>query len=95
MLVLVVAATLLGMMRGAAVSDQLTSTAGLVGSTMTVRGVIAEDPQVTARGDTRIVLRDLHDQHRHYPGSLWASVRGEKPYRRADALKRKATPWPA
>lgn len=94
MLVLVVAATLLGMMRGAAVSDQLTSTAGLVGSTMTVRGVIAEDPQVTARGDTRIVLRDLHDQHRHYPGSLWASVRGEKPYRRGDELTLRAAMKP-
>ncbi len=94
MAVLVMTAIMLGIMRGNAVSQQLALTDKLVGSAVTLQGVITEDPQITARGDTRVVLSSLRDARHHYLGSLWLSIRGEKSYRRGDGLTIRAVMKP-
>ncbi len=76
----------IGWLRGSDVMTGLVPTQQLVGQQVTISGVIAEDIQVTARGDSRIVLTALRDERRHYDGSIWTSIRGEKTYRRGDRL---------
>ena len=87
MLVLVSAATLLGMMRGAAVSRSVTSTAGFGWRIfMTVRGVIAERP--SGHGSRRlrvsccVIFMISIDTILVHCGRVCVA----KPYRRGDEL---------
>lgn len=79
-------AVVLGMVRGHDVDMSLQSTRDLVGHEVTIAGVIAEDAQISPRGDTRVVLGNLHDTPRQYNGEIWLSINGEKSYERGDQL---------
>ncbi|MFZ1812096.1 MAG: ComEC/Rec2 family competence protein [Candidatus Saccharimonadales bacterium] len=82
----VCAAIVIGAMRGDAIHQLLRSTEQLASHSVTLAGAIAEDPQVTANGLTRVVLHELRDEHTHYAGSAWLTIRGEKTFRRGDKL---------
>ncbi len=84
-LAIVLVAFCLGMQRGSHVRQELMLTSGLVGRTVTIRGIINEDPQISARGDQRIILNKLRIDTVDYQGSLWTSgAKGE--YKRGDTM---------
>ncbi|MEO5691428.1 MAG: ComEC/Rec2 family competence protein [Candidatus Saccharimonadales bacterium] len=85
LVVIVALATIIGIIRGNFVHDQLTRTASLTGQIKQINGIIAEDPQISVRGDLRIIMSNLVIDAVSYKGSLWTSgAKGE--YKRGDTI---------
>jgi competence protein ComEC len=56
-----------------------------VGETITIEGNISEDPQKTARGDTRIALSNIRIVSQQYEGSVWITATSGV-YKRGDSI---------
>lgn len=75
----------IGLLHGSNQKLDLYKLEGYEGQTIVLQGTIAEDPQKTARGDTRIVLSNIMIHRASYKGSVWITVRSGE-YKRGDAL---------
>ena len=75
-------AVLVGNIRGSVYDTQLESLRSLVGQKVVISGVINEDPQLSVRGDTRLVVSSLRDSRRSYAGVMWVSINGESTLKR-------------
>lgn len=84
---LVLAGFLVGLARGGQYSQQLAPLEGLTGKTLAITGRVLEDPSHTARGDTRLVVRDVKIEDDHFPGTIWVSVQGDSSVGRDDIVQ--------
>ncbi len=78
-------AVFLGLGRGHDVRVSLKVTTSLSGQTKTIQGIIAEDPQISARGDQRIILDHLVIDSTDYAGTVWIST-DKADYKRGDGI---------
>lgn len=78
--------TMLGVMRGSNYAYQLERIAWYEGRTMYARGIIAEDPQKSPRGSTRLVVHDIKAGSDSYTGQLWLETNDTRKFRRCDAI---------
>lgn len=85
-ILLVVLSLMIGWWRGSVVSYQLSDMETLIGQEVTLSGYIAEDPNVSERGDTRIVVKDVFISSESVRGLAWVTVRGETGLGRGDRL---------
>ena len=80
-------AVVIGIIRGSSFTTELTPLAIKADSSVTIQGVIVEDPRVTARGDTMIGIANITIDTKKYTGTVWATLRGEQAFRRGDTIR--------
>lgn len=76
----------IGMARGSSVQRELRPLQQLAGQTVTLRGVISEDPHVIPRGDTQLVISQLENESHATAGAVWVTLRGEQIMERGDRI---------
>lgn len=77
---------LLGMARGGDLQADLRKYEPFIGRTVTVAGIIAEDPSLAAGGEQRLRLREVTIGDHKLPGIAWISTFEEAEFKRSDKV---------
>jgi len=83
---IVLAGLLCGLLRGNAELAGLAGYRPYLQHTVTVQGVISEDPSVGPSGELRVSLGHIMMGKQRLPGKLWVSVATDRSLRRSDTL---------
>jgi len=84
--IVLIGGMLIGLWRGAIVSADSSVAERYIGTTVELRGTIAEDSDVNARGQTTLRLRDVVVDNRTVGGIVWVSVDRTDKLRRSDSV---------
>lgn len=90
--VMTMMAIIVGIIHGSFWREALNAVEGRQGNMTEIQGVVADDPVVTARGDTTISISHLVLDNASYRGSVWATLRGEHILSRGDTVTIKGQP---
>ena len=74
-----------GYLHASNVDRSLQPLENFAGRAITLSGTISEDPQQTARGEKRIILKDIKVEGVKYEGSIWITAKSGE-YKRGDGL---------
>ncbi len=85
-LLAVIAGLLIGWQRGSQETLALSTYDRYIGSTVTVRGVISDDPQLNAQSQTEFSLHDIGIGQRPMTGRMYVSVVGKAQLKRGDTV---------
>lgn len=78
---------LLGMWRGDIVQRQLAVYDHLIGTTVVLRGVVAEDRDTNARGQTILRLKDVRVEGHLTTGQIWVALKTTADAQRSDVVE--------
>lgn len=84
---LVASGAMLGLWRGGLVQGEVASYKDLFGHTVTVRGVVSEDPELDEKGRMTIRLNVESIDDHMMPGALWLGGLEKKDIKRGDTLE--------
>ena len=77
---------LMGLWRGGGVQQELAVYDHLIGRTVTLTGVIAEDTDINARGQTTVRLREVSINNHDVGGQVWVAFTDKSEAKRSDIL---------
>lgn len=86
LLFMAVAGCLIGAWRGSQLGHDLAVYRNLIGHTVTVRGVVSEDPDVDKSGAPTLRLGDISIDGHQLPGKIWAGLAEQPPIERSDSV---------
>jgi len=86
LILVVVVSVVVGISRGEIVQSQLMTIESTVGSQIILQGKVFEDPQLSDRGDTKLVLKDIVIDNHSVRGQIWVTLRGPQEIGRGDSI---------
>ena len=81
-----VAGGVIGLWRGMQERVGVRAYEGLIDQTVTVTGIVAEDPDVDSRGQTVLRLKEVEILGRSLPGMVWVSAPRHEQVQRSDSV---------
>lgn len=85
-LFVVVAGLLIGLVRGSSVANQLTVYDSLIDRTVTIQGVVSEDPDRDKQGNTTVRINNIQADGHAIEGTVWVSSRPVEAIKRSDTV---------
>lgn len=82
----IIGGLLIGLWRGSVEQQALTVYQSLIGKTLTLRGVVADDVSEDKQGNTVLRLKDIVFGTYNLPGQLWINVSKKQPVERSDNI---------
>lgn len=86
LLLLLIAGGVIGLWRGMQERVGVRAYEGLIDQTVTVTGIVAEDPDVDSRGQTVLRLKEVEILGRSLPGMVWVSAPRHEQVQRSDSV---------
>lgn len=76
----------IGLWRGSVLENQLTIYKSLIGQSVTLRGVVSDDPDLSKRGEVVLRLKEIHFNGKMLEGKIWTSFKTESSVKRSDVV---------
>lgn len=76
----------IGLIRGSDYAYQLNQLAKYEGKSVTAHGVVREDPQLSVRGTTRLIVGNIRINNKESVGMLWVETRDKQTLKRGDEI---------
>ena len=83
-LLIILIAISIGWSRGSTVDSELNDLRSSVGHTITIKGVVAEDPSISPQGDMRLIINQISLSEQAVRGMAWVTLRDGGQYGRGD-----------